>query len=49
MQLTVLTKRTRSQKKPSQPELPEKKIQVSKVEDQDILMAEAVKQPHQSK
>ena len=26
MQLTVLTKRTRSQEKPSQPELPKKKI-----------------------
>ena len=43
MQLTVLTKRARSQEKPSQHELQEKKIQVSKVEDQDISMAEPVK------
>lgn len=49
MQLTVLTKRKRNQEKASQPELPKKWMQVSKVEEHDISMVEVVQQPRQSK
>ena len=44
MQVTVLIKRTRSHGNTTQPELPNKKVQVSKVEEQDNSMVEAVKQ-----
>ena len=43
MQLIVMTKRTRSHGSTTQPELPNKKVQVSKVEEQDNSMVEAVK------
>ena len=49
LQVTMLTKRTRSHDSPTQPELPNKKVQVSKVEEQDNSMVEAVKLPRQSK
>ena len=49
MQVTVLIKRTRSHGSTTQPELPNKKVQVSKVEEQDNSMVEAVKQPRQFK
>ena len=49
MQVIVLTKRTRGHDSTTQPELPNKKVQVAKVEEQDNSMVEVVKQPRQSK
>lgn len=49
MQVTVLTKRSRSHGSTNQPELHNNKIQVLKVEDHENSMVEAIKQPCQSK